>query len=76
MFDLIGLPRRSDLIGAVLAGHGGRSVGRARKAKPGEIPLIIWINGGPGCSSMDGLFIENGPFRVKYDKGTLKVGSR
>jgi len=29
-----------------------------------EVPLVIYLNGGPGSTSMNALFTENGPLRV------------
>jgi serine carboxypeptidase-like clade 2 len=35
-------------------------------------PLLLWLNGGPGCSSLGyGAMEELGPFRVKSDGKTL-----
>lgn len=45
----------------------------SNKSSSDEIPLILWINGGPGCSSMDGLWLENGPLRLKVEGTSWKI---
>ncbi|KAF9196620.1 Cell death protease [Haplosporangium sp. Z 27] len=37
----------------------------AQAQNPKSDNLIFWYNGGPGCSSMEGLFEENGPYHSK-----------
>lgn len=42
------------------------------QVNPKDAPVVLWLQGGPGASSMFGLFIENGPFMVTQNK-TLKL---
>ena len=41
------------------------------KMKREDIPVVFWFNGGPGCSSLVGLYTENGPVRIVPDGETV-----
>jgi len=41
---------------------------------PATDKLVLWLNGGPGCSSIGGgLMTENGPFRINPDGATVSL---
>ncbi|XP_075747532.1 putative serine carboxypeptidase CPVL [Rhipicephalus microplus] len=42
------------------------------KEKPDTAPVVMWLQGGPGGSSLFGLFLEHGPYRV-VEGGTARL---
>uniref|UniRef100_A0A914RD41 Carboxypeptidase n=1 Tax=Parascaris equorum TaxID=6256 RepID=A0A914RD41_PAREQ len=41
------------------------------QGNPDSDPVALWLNGGPGCSSIGGAFEELGPFYVNRDSHSL-----
>ncbi|CAG2183169.1 unnamed protein product, partial [Oppiella nova] len=40
---------------------------------PENAPVVLWLTGGPGCSSVFAMFTENGPFRINKDGKTVEL---
>jgi len=42
------------------------------RSNPSTDPVVMWLTGGPGCSSGIAIFYENGPFTINEDL-SLKI---
>lgn len=40
---------------------------------PSDVPVILWLSGGPGCSGIIALLFENGPCMFDDEAGTLAL---
>ncbi|KAI0310432.1 alpha/beta-hydrolase [Amylostereum chailletii] len=65
---LLAEPNAASLPDTTLAAHLYFVLVKARRSADKE-RVLFWFNGGPGCSSFDGLMMEIGPWRVDPNGG-------
>jgi cathepsin A (carboxypeptidase C) len=56
--------------------NGGQAfyfLAESQSATPQTDPVLLWLNGGPGSSSLSGCFSENGPLLVNENGKDLRV---
>ncbi|XP_077886826.1 putative serine carboxypeptidase CPVL isoform X2 [Ictidomys tridecemlineatus] len=69
------VPRFSSLLGEIQDSHYFLplilNLERSRKVQPETAPVVLWLQGGPGGSSMFGLFVEHGPYVITSNMTVL-----